>query len=310
MISEKNPPEHTLDSEKFDQKNTIFATINEKDICGIDILRVRNRILIENESTDSFVYKENSDNTHFLNTESLQKLIEVQALVNMSREQNCMASENEVSEAIFGARSDFENEDAWEASLMELSLDSHSIREHFFYDISINKLLDKHFEELTDADEETIKSFYDNNLDSMKTRSIYTFIEIEVTSKESIREMIEILSGSDVTKIAQKSQELSMPFKLNEMLPEGELPEPLQEVCRDLEIGKIGTLPLEEGSFVLIKILQKTPEKLLSLEEATPGLQEYIKLSKHKEIMDSLVDVAIQNSNISYQNLSLLKELN
>ncbi|MGL4676989.1 MAG: hypothetical protein ACRCWI_04915 [Brevinema sp.] len=291
-------------------KNILFASVNGQNILGEDVLTSRKRLLseLEPEST-TFVSIPNEENNSFLNAEALQKTIQQKALVALAKFEGIEVSEEELSQTIYELRSAYDDEVDWVTSLDDLGIDDKNIREVFYRDLMIDRLLQSHLELFEVPDSEKAEEFYQQNLESMKINDSYTFIELEIKNSQHIKIAADILAQNDTTEIIKKAQNYGWDAVLNESIRFQQLPVALQEMMKDLPEQKIGTLPLEDESLVFVKLLQKIPGKQLSLEDALPGLIEYLKYQQYKDLLDELTDLALDKSDIQYHNIELLKQL-
>ncbi|MGL4394289.1 MAG: peptidyl-prolyl cis-trans isomerase [Brevinema sp.] len=290
-------------------KKTVFATVNGKEITGQQIIRAKKRILVDNEDKDSFVYKESNENNTFLNSEALQKLIEIQALTALARFEGLQVDEDEISRIIYELKMEYTDEFEWESNLDVLGLDDENLRDDISNDLLVDMLVSSRIEDLDHLDEDAARNFYHENIQFMKHPSVFTFLEIEVPSQEKLQEAAVLLSGSDTAAIMQNAPHYQLQACLNEEIPFNKLPEPLQDMLADLEENKIGSLPTDDGEIVLIKLIKKYDEKTIPEEEAIPGLIEYLKATEEAKVLDSLIEEALEKCEIVYLNTDLLKTL-
>lgn len=289
-------------------KKTVFATVNGQEITGYQIIRAKKRLLLENEE-QSFVYKESDDNKGFLNTEALQKLIEIHALTALARFEGIEADEEEISKIIYELKTQYSDEFEWESNLHDLGLDVINLRDDIRNDILIDMLLYSRLTNVEEPNEENAKDFYQKNIQFMKHPSVYTFLEIEAPSKNELPKVAALLKLDDTSTIMTEASKDNLPCCLNEEIPKNKLPEELQSVLEDLEKDQIGSMPADDGSIVLIKLIKKNSEKDISEEEALPGLIEYLKIQQQSNMFDDLVIEALEKCEITYQNTELLKNL-
>ncbi|MGL4366999.1 MAG: peptidylprolyl isomerase [Brevinemataceae bacterium] len=289
-------------------KNTLFAQINGKKIIGEDIIRAKKRLLTENEEVQSFAYTPNEDNNGLLNAEALQSLINTYGLIALAKFEGLEADE-EISQAIFELRNQYEDEAEWESVLHDLKIDDSNLRQEIANDLIIKMLIESRIEYFENINAESIEKFYDDNVEFMKHPPSYTFIELEAPSKELLTQAAEILSLTDSSEISKAAEKNNLSVSINTDIPKQQLPESLQSVLEDLEKSKVGFLPMEDDSIVLIKLLKKREEVPISLEEAYDGLEEYLTHQRNQKILDSLLDEVLEKCDIQYFNTKLLKEL-
>ncbi len=289
-------------------KETVFAEVNGKSITGEDILSLRKRNQ-NDEQNENFAYVPNEENNSYLNAEALSQLIDRAALTALAKFEGIDISEEEVSEAIFNLRNEYEDEAEWESALDDLGLNERNIRKSFYQDMMIEGLLQSHLEHFEEPDNAKAEEFYKQNLEYMKLPSKYTFLEAEIKDPAQLKSTAELLSNSDPAYILSEAAKRGVVAVLNEDISSNQLPEALQEVFKELPEQKIGTVPLEDDTIVLVKLLKKTPEKTLSLKEALPGLIEYLNYQQQKDLLDELTAQAVDKCDISYLNADKLKDL-
>lgn len=290
-------------------KQILFAHVNGKEIFGEDIIRARNRILSEHEHNPSFARIPNDNNLAFLNTEALQKLIEINALLALAKFEGLTITDEEISTAIFELRSQYQDEAEWESVLHDLGISDKNLREDIYSDLLIDKLIQSKLDYVDAPSEESIEEFYQQNLEFMKLPNIYTFIELEIPSQEQLSLAAQILSHQDSHTISIEAAQHKFHFVLNDHIPFNKLPDPLQSILEDLEEGKIGTLATDDSSIILIKLLQKISGKVLNLEDAAEGLKEYLKIQQNQSLLDTLIEDSIERCDIIYHHTELLKDL-
>jgi len=290
-------------------KQTLFATVNGQQILGETILNSRKRILSEQPEKPDFVQEPNENNNSFLNAEALQKLIDMHSLVALAKFEGITIEEEEISDTIYKLRSSYEDEIEWDLSLEDLGIDNKNIRQVFYFDLMVDRLINSHLQHFEDPNDDSAEEFYHQNQESMKIPDSYTFIEIEVPNADRLKLAVTILSQNDTASVVKESEKYSLPVTVNEEIPKNKLPESLQEMLADLEENKIGTIPTEDDTIVLIKLLRKYIGETLSLEKALPGLIEYLKFQQYANVLDDLTITAIDKCDIVYHSTELLKKL-
>ncbi|MGL4389000.1 MAG: hypothetical protein ACRCTJ_06390 [Brevinema sp.] len=290
-------------------KKTIFATINGKEITGQQIIRAKKRLLIEHKDKESFVYKESDDNSAYLNSEALQKIVEIQALTALAKFEGLKADEEEVSRIIYELKMEYTDEVEWESNLDLLELDDSNLREDIKNDLLVDMLISSRIEDSENLGENAARTFYHENIQFMKHPSVLTFLEIEVPSKEELQQAVSLLNEGEITTIMQNASQYNLQACLNEEIPINKLPEPLQDMLSDLEENKVGFLPTDDGPIVLVKLLKKYEEKMIAEDEAIPGLIEYLTAAEESRILDILIKESLEKCDIVYLNAELLKTL-
>ncbi|MDK2818826.1 MAG: hypothetical protein KFW21_05200 [Spirochaetota bacterium] len=290
-------------------KETLFATVNNQQILGEAILNCRKRILSEQPEKPNFAQDPNDNNNSFLNAEALQKLIDMHSLVSLAKFEGITVEDEEISDTIYKLRSAYEDEIEWELSLDDLGITNSNIRETFYFDMMVDRLIKSHLQHFDDPNDDSAEEFYYQNQESMKIPDSYTFIEIEVPNTDRLKLAVTIVSQNDTASIVKEAEKYALPISVNEEIPKHKLPESLQEMLADLEENKIGTIPAEDDTIVLIKLLRKYTGEVLTLEKSLPGLVEYLKFQQYKNLLDDLTIEAIEKCDIVYHNPELLKKL-
>ena len=288
-------------------KNTLF--VNGHEIKGDEILNIKQQLLSVEEEASSFALTPNENNTSYLNAEALQKIIDMYALVAMAKFEGINVEDEEVSKAVFELRSSYEDETEWEIAIAELGIDDKNIRDIFYRDMMVDLFIQSHLAHYEDPNDDTAEEFYLQNIETMIVPNSYTFIELEAPNLDRLKLAATILSQSDTATISQEAEKYGLNFVLNEDIPHHKLPEPLQEILLDLEESKIGTLPAEEDTMILIKLLRKITGRQLSLEESLPGLVKYLQYQQYKDVLDDLTENAVDKCDIIYYNTEQLKNL-
>ncbi len=291
-------------------RNTTFAIVNGKEILGGDIINARKMLTSEMDIEESsFANTPNDENNSFINAEALQTLIDKYALVALAKFEGIEVSDEDISNTIFELRNSYEDEAEWETALDDLGINDKNIRDVFCMDMMVDRLLQSHLEHFDEPDNQSAEDFYHQNIESMKLTDSYTFIEVEVSDASLLKTAAEILSKGDTAYVLKECKKNQLEAALNEEIPFQQLPEPLQEAFKNLEEHQIGSVPLEEGGIVLIKLLRKITGKTLSFEDALDGLIEYLNYQQQKDLLDELTSASLEKCDIQYLNTELLKDL-
>ncbi|MGL5721810.1 MAG: peptidyl-prolyl cis-trans isomerase [Brevinema sp.] len=288
-------------------KNTLFAEVSGTPILGADVSRSVKRILTERENDPHYADIPNDDNVAYINAEGLQQAIERIALKIMAQSEGFTIDDDTVSTAIFELRTQYEDDNDWEILLDDLGLEDSTLRGELHTDLIVEALFASRIEALAEPGDEEAKEYYRHNKDSMQVPARYTFIEMEVST--NAREAAAVLAQEDGAKIMSLAKERGLKCSHSESMSKLDLPESLQNVLSDLPEGKIASLPADDGTVVLVKLLKKIEGRVMEVDEVLPGLKEYLQVMQHKALYDVLVEEALDKANIIYHNADLLKNL-
>lgn len=287
-------------------KNTLFAEVNGSPIRGSDVLCSVRRILSEQDE-ESYASSPNPENSAYINAEGLQQYIERLALRDAAKAEGFIIDEDSISAAIYDLRSSCEDEGEFQTLIHGLGLEISSLRREIEIDLYVEALFNSRLGGVNEPGEEEAREFYSFNKEAMKVPETYTFIEIE--AEDNAREAAAVLGMEDGAKIMTEAKKRGIKCSFSEEMKSQELPEALQNVLSDLEVGKIASLPTDEGTVMLIKLLKKTESRLMSEEETLEGLKEYLTVMQHKALADILVEEALEKAEVIYHNADLLKKL-
>ncbi len=193
-------------------RETVFATVNGKDILGLDIINTRKRIENENTEESGFAYIPNEENNSYLNAEALMQIIVRQCLLALAKFEGVEVSDEDISKAVYELRDGYGDEAEWISALDDLGLDDKNIREVFYQDMMIEGLLESHLEHFEAPDNNKAAEFYKQNIDSMNLPSKYTFLEIEVKDSSQLKTAAEILSKGDTAYVLSEAEKYGLIF--------------------------------------------------------------------------------------------------
>ncbi|MGL5255136.1 MAG: peptidyl-prolyl cis-trans isomerase [Brevinema sp.] len=288
-------------------KNTLFAEVSGTPILGTDVVRSVKRFLTERENDPHYADIPNDENIAYINAEGLQRAIDRIALKLVAQSEGFIIDDETVSAAIFELRTQYEDDNDWEILLDDLGLEDSTLRSELHTDLMVEALFTSRVEALNAPGDEEAKEYYQHNKESMQIPDKYTFIEMEVS--ENAREAAAVLAEVDGAKIMSLAKERGLKCSFSENMSKIELPEALQNVLSDLPEGKIASLPADDGTVVLVKLLKKNEGRIMEAEEVLPGLKEYLTVMQHKALYDVLVEEALDKATIVYHNADLLKNL-
>lgn len=160
-------------------------------------------------------------------------------------------------------------------------------------------------------DEASIVEYYNQNKDKYTTKAKASAMEIMVKDKQFAQDLLDrIQKGEDMSKLARKYTQRNSAKQNGGKLLSFD-PDKYGAVSRkafELNPGDYAGPILEDGSYSIIKLLEKTPEIVRSIDQARSQIESDLRFKKQKDIKDAWVEELKKFYN--YQlNMDVLKNV-
>lgn len=288
-------------------QDTLFAEVNGIPITGADVKRSVKRLLNEKEESRDYVNIPNEANGGYINAEGLQHYIERIALAAAAADEGFVIDDDAINTAIYDLRTKCEDEAEWESLLNDMGLEDTDLRKELSIDMAVEAMFSSRLEAVLEPSDEDAQNYYALNKESMIIPADYTFLEIDASGR--LQEAAALMAQNEGAKIQNDAKTRGLVCSLSENMPAKDLPEALQNILSELPEGKVASMPTDDGSIVLIKLLKKTESRQMAQEEVLPGLKEYLKVMQHKALADVLIEESLEKAKIIYHNTDLLKKI-
>jgi len=140
--------------------------------------------------------------------------------------------------------------------------------------------------------EEDIKKYFKSNVDEYTDVATVKVIEIQVDDKQFAKDLMDrINKGEEITKLARRyTQRKRAKRKGGELGPFArDKYGKMSEMAFKLDIGEFGGPVLDDGSYSIIRLQEKNPEKIKTLIEVRSQIESDIRFKRQKDIKKAWV---------------------
>jgi parvulin-like peptidyl-prolyl isomerase len=293
----------------------VAATVNGKEITLSDVDRIINQQAQGRQSSMSTIQQAAA------RLQVLDNLIQREAVVQRAEKEKAVPTDDEINAAINSQKSQMTAEE-WQKFLADNKLTEEQIREEARKDLSVKKLQDKLYGQITIRDQE-VTDFYNNNTaqfvnprgvaladiitDARDSGGVYNEdakSEAEAAAKIN-RIYTQLKSGADFATVARASSEDPSGLQRggdigfaneDDLRQNGFSPELVARLFGQMSVGDI-TEPMRfpDGRWVIFKLTNRQLEnKPLKLED--PGVRDQIKNALISQRQTILQEALIRNA--------------
>ncbi|MGI6113707.1 MAG: peptidylprolyl isomerase [Mahellales bacterium] len=298
-------------------RKLVVATVNGDEILkgelldNLDMVKQSYGITEEDEKD-----KDTKSLLDDIKNDILDSLIDYRILLQQLEKENIVADEEDKQETkeLLKNYKEYYGDDTFKEMLEMQNLTEEKYEEYILESLLIEKLKEKYTKDVKVTEEE-IKDYYEDNKEilfkekeTVKVRHILIGIDEEkynLTEEEKKGEYDKIKpraeevlakakAGEDFAQLAKEysddpgSKELGgelEPFNEN-----GNLVQPFKDAAFALKVGEISDLVKTDFGYHIIKLEEKTPERILSLEEVKERITNNILLEKNNEKWEQQLD--------------------
>ncbi len=156
----------------------------------------------------------------------------------------------------------------------------------------LEKFLKEKFSKISVTDDE-IKKYYENNKDEFKKPETYKLSYIFVKDEDKLKKVVnELKNGTSFEKVASLYSDDEETRKNKGFLGEvsiDELSEPYRSVISKLKVGEYSDPIKVENGYQIIRIDEKIPEKIVTLEEVKDKIREKLLSEKQQSALENFI---------------------
>ena len=287
---------------------SVVAIINGKEITEKMLEKAVARYFIQMEEDEDVDFNPTAENMKFLRVESLNFLIERQVLLQLAEKLGMTVDNNIVENRINELRSTFEGEADWQNNLLALRISEEELDDEIRDDLVLELMLESLAKETIDMSDEALRAFFEDNQSRMKEPDLYTFYEVPLDSTEQVNTVAFILQEkSDLGTKKDKMEAFGLKLSHYADIESARMPEQVLNVLSDLEVGKMGTMLIEENQLVLYQLLKFKEGRTFDFDEIKDHLAVYLEQQARKELYAKLVAEQMEVAEIEYNDLSSIK---
>lgn len=287
----------------------VIAKVNGREIDDKMLEVATTRYIIQMEEDEDNCIEPNDANLKFIKTEALDYLIERILMLQLAEKKGVTVSDAEVAARVDELRSEYDTEEDWTDNLTQLRVNEKELAAEIREDILIEKMMADEYEKDADFSDEDLKQYFEENKRLMREPDYYSFYEVVLDSPDNVKLVGGIIESSkDVLRIKEGISALGMELTHYADVQAGRLPEEIYNVLSDLDVGKMGTMMLDETTTVLYKLLKRTQGKELAYEDIKDELRDYLIENARQEIYYRIVDEEMDKAGIEYVDVSSIEK--
>ncbi len=287
-----------------------IATVNGSVITKKELERGLDKI------KQQLAYKGNSftdDQLSQLRKDVLDNLIGGELLFQESQKTGIKVEKNAVDEQFAILQKRFPSEEEFSKAIAHLNLSEADIKEEFGKRIAVQEYIQKHFVQKTSISPEELKQYYESNKTMLnkpeQVQASHILVKVPASASEEDKKkamekmkgfQARLKKGEDFAAIAKDSSECPSSSKGGDLgyFSRGQMVEQFEKTAFSLKPGELSDIVETRFGYHLIKLIDKKPEATVSLEEAQPNLEQYLKQKKIQGDLVKFVEELKQNAEI------------
>ncbi len=237
----------------------------------------------------------------------LESLIDRELLYQQSRKKGISIKDAEVNEQLDRLKQQYPNEQAFKESMAEDQLTEEVVKSRIRMNLAIQQFVEKELGGKVDVTEAEAKVFYDGNPEYFTQPEVIRVSEIlikvdpkaDAAKKQEARKKLEGIQkraqkGEDFSVLAKDFSQSASAAQGGDLgtLPRGRMPKAFDDAAFSLKPGEVSGVVEIEAGFLLIKVHEKTPEKLVPFKDVEERIRQHLSNEKlKKRVEDYLTEV-------------------
>jgi len=174
--------------------------------------------------------------------------------------------------------------------------------------ILVQVLIEREILDKTKVNDEEVLEYYEQNKDSFTEKEQVYLYNILLETEEEAQDILEQLkAGGDFSEIAQERSTGPSAAQGGDLgyLPKGTIIPEIEEVVFALELEELSTVIKTDFGFHILKITEKKPETVKTLEEVKEDIIQTLLPDKQKEAFENLLEELKNKSEIEINEEAL-----
>ena len=222
----------------------------------------------------------------------LDELIAYRLLIQESENRKVAVSEADINARISAIRKQFPSEDAFKSTLAQQKVTLEQVRTDTKQALSVERLVNAEIEPRIAVKAEDVAEFYQQNPQEFRVpeqvRASHILIRVpqgaDATAKAAaLARAQEVLksarAGKDFAALAKEhSQDPGSAAAGGDLgvFPQGQMVQPFNDVAFKLAPGSISDVVETEFGYHIIKVVQKEPSRVRTLDETRPRIEQHL----------------------------------
>jgi peptidyl-prolyl cis-trans isomerase C len=237
----------------------------------------------------------------------LEELINRELLYQQSRKKGVVIDDSQVNEQLDRLRKQYPNEQAFKEGLAEDHLSEDALKSQIRMSLAVQKFVEKEFGRNLDVPEAEAKAFYDQHPEYFTQPEAIRVSEIlikvdpkaEGAKKQEARKKLEeiqkrLQKGEDFAILAKDFSQSASAAQGGDLgtVPRGRMPKDFEDAAFSLKPGEVSGVVETGLGFQLIKVHEKTPQKVVPFKEVEEKIRQHLVNQKLKQrVEDYLTEV-------------------
>jgi peptidyl-prolyl cis-trans isomerase C len=237
----------------------------------------------------------------------LEELINRELLYQQSRKKGVVIDDSQVNEQLDRLRKQYPNEQAFKEGLAEDHLSEDALKSQIRMSLAVQKFVEKEFGRNLDVPEAEAKAFYDQHPEYFTQPEAIRVSEIlikvdpkaEGAKKQEARKKLEeiqkrLQKGEDFAILAKDFSQSASAAQGGDLgtVPRGRMPKDFEDAAFSLKPGEVSGVVETGLGFQLIKVHEKTPQKVVPFKEVEEKIRQHLANQKLKQrVEDYLTEV-------------------
>ena len=289
---------------------SIIVKVNGDAITDKMLAKNLGRYIDQQKADENSDFELTKENLKYVKTETLNYLIERRLLLQEAARKGIAVSREKVGENIAELRLNYETAAQWEARLVKLGVEESELFDEIREDLTTEAFLNDLYSTGINFTEGELKAYYEDNEARMKEPDLFSFYEVFSPSAGNLKAAVPIVQSDDsFEEIETSLKEIGLEVENHVNIPAYSLPAEVLNIVADLEVGKIGTMAIGEGGYVMYKLNRRHIGKKLNYDSIKKRLAEYLIAEGKKEVYADLVGKLMEAADIEYEDVTVLNGL-
>jgi peptidyl-prolyl cis-trans isomerase C len=236
--------------------------------------------------------------------DSLDQLIVYTMLSQESKSRGIKVEDSEIDAKMQQVRSQFPTQDAYEKALKDRGMTADGLRKDARVDISVTKLMDAEVASVPGPSDADAKDFYTKNPERFKrdemVHAAHILIRVDekadpaakAKAKATIEQVLKkAKAGEDFGKLAQQYSQDGSAAQGGDLgdFPRGQMVPEFSDAAFALKPGEISGIVTTKFGYHIIKLIEKKPGGVVSFEEASTQIKQFLENQKKQEHADAFI---------------------
>lgn len=231
----------------------------------------------------------------------LENLIDMELLYQQSVKKGVVVDDAQVNEQLDRMKKQYPSEQIFKESLAEEKVTEETLKSKIRRNLTVQEFVSKEFGGNLNVSEAESKAFYDQHPEyftqpeSIRASEIIIRVDpkADAAKKAEARKKLEdiqkrLQKGEDFAVLAKDFSESANAAQGGDLgtIPRGRMPKAFEDAAFALKPGEVSGIVETDLGFQLIKVQEKTPEKVVPFKDVEEKIRQYLENQKVKQRVD------------------------